>query len=156
MVIFKMCQHRFPGQTRHLMGSSQKSWRAKNDLRKNIPYGKGVTNYHIIAYHCQRPLVYNLNDTNEQCCSVGRDQWARFSRPATKERILQEFSVPSADTSCEETSSCVERGCHTECSEGSVSRNQYGADNMSCNEGAMLIFISETAFFICIGRNLSR
>lgn len=51
------------------------------------------------------------------------DQSARFSRPATKERILQEFSVPSADTSCEETSSCVERGCHTECSEGSVSRN---------------------------------
>lgn len=36
--------------------------------------------------------------------STVRDQSARFSRPATIERILQELSVPSADTSYEGSS----------------------------------------------------
>jgi hypothetical protein len=42
--------------------------------------------------------------------AVERDQSARFSRPATIERILQELSVPSADTSYERSRAIVLEG----------------------------------------------
>jgi hypothetical protein len=42
--------------------------------------------------------------------SAERDQSARFSRPATIERILQELSVPSADTSYERSRAIVLEG----------------------------------------------
>lgn len=42
--------------------------------------------------------------------SAERYQSARFSRPATIERILQELSVPSADTSYERSNAIVREG----------------------------------------------
>jgi hypothetical protein len=42
--------------------------------------------------------------------AVERDQSARFSRPATIERVLQELSVPSADTSYERSNAVVREG----------------------------------------------
>ena len=67
-----------------------------SDLRcRHEPEGSGAM--------LERPDMTNVSRALAVCDNereaAERDQSARFSRPATIERVLQELSVPSADTS---------------------------------------------------------
>lgn len=59
--------------------------------------------------HVSRALAVH----DQERRSMKGDQSARFSRPATKERILQELSVPSADTSYQGSNLVAGRVWHT-------------------------------------------